>query len=272
MRPVISLTTDFGTQDHFVGTMKGVIAEICPDANVIDITHEIPAFDVLAGALAIWPAWRYFPAGTIHVVVVDPGVGSARRPILARIAGHYFIAPDNGLLTLLLEDVDRTGPVPNLHELTTPAYRLGTESFTFHGRDIFAPAAAHLAKQLSCGTPDLNGFGPRIDNVIRLDVSKPHSDGEGSVHGAILKIDRFGNLLTNLRPSDAENLRDGNFELHLGRHKITRLHNNYLAGKEGEPFVILGSSGMLEIALNRAHAAKHHDAAPGDKFTLRTQS
>jgi S-adenosylmethionine hydrolase len=253
MRPVISLTTDFGLKDHFVGTMKGVIAEICPDANVIDITHEIPAFDVLEGALAIWPAWRYFPAGTVHVVVVDPGVGTERRPILARLGGHYFIAPDNGLLTLLLEDIERTGPPPVLHELTTPAYKLGTQSLTFHGRDVFAPAAAHLAKQLSAGTVDLTSFGPRIEKPL------------------LLKTNRLGNLLTNLQSPDAQQLHDRHFVLELKGQKITRHLNNYMAGEASEPFAILGSSGLVEIALNRGSAAKHLGALPGDPFILNVE-
>jgi S-adenosylmethionine hydrolase len=268
MRPVISLTTDFGLKDHFVGTMKGVIAEICPEANIIDITHEIPAFDVLEGALAIWPAWRYFPAGTVHVVVVDPGVGTERRPILARLGGHYFIAPDNGLLTLMLEDIERTGPPPVLHELTTPAYKLGTQSLTFHGRDIFAPAAAHLAKQLREDSVDLNAFGPRIEKPLLLKTNRPTRGPDGAVSGTILKIDRFGNLLTNLQSSDAAQLRDRHFALDLKGHKITRSLRNYMAGEPGEPFVILGSSGLLEIALNRGSAAKHLGSSPGDPFTL----
>ncbi len=269
MRPVISLTTDFGTTDHFVGTMKGVIAGICPDANVIDITHDVPAYDVLEGALAIWPAWRYFPAGTVHVIVVDPGVGSERRPILARLGGHYFIAPDNGLITLMLEDVERTGPPAVLHELTTPTYHLGAQSLTFHGRDIFAPAAAHLANQLAAGNADLAGFGPRIQHPVRLDLKKPTCGEDGIVTGTILKIDRFGNLLTNLQSADAAHLEDHRFTLQLGSHKITRLLNNYIAGKEGEPFAIFGSSGVLEVALNRGNAAKHLDASPRDVFTLK---
>lgn len=272
MRPVISLTTDFGLKDHFVGTMKGVIAEICPDANVIDITHDIPAFDVVEGALAIWPAWRYFPAGTVHIVVVDPGVGTTRRPILARLAGHYFIAPDNGLLTLLLEDVERTGPPAVLHELTVPAYKLGTQSLTFHGRDVFAPAAAHLAKQLAAGSADLTAFGPRIEQPMRLNFSKPTRTADGAVSGAILKVDRFGNLLTNLQAAEAAQLRDRHFVLELKDKRITRMLNNYMAGEAGEPFAILGSSGLLEIALNRGNAAHHLGASPGDVLTLTAEA
>jgi len=268
MRPVISLTTDFGTTDHFVGTMKGVIAKICPDANVIDITHDIPAYNVLEGALSIWPAWRYFPALTIHVLVVDPGVGSERRPILARIGGHYFIAPDNGVLTFLLDDIERTGPPPDLHELTTPAYRLGTQSVTFHGRDVFAPAAAHLANQIACGNADLSSFGPRIKDPVRLQLEKPTRGPDGVVTGTILKVDRFGNLLTNLQAADVADLQDQRFALNLESNRITRLLKNYMAGKPGEPFAIFGSSCVLEIALNRGNAAKQLGASPGDTFTL----
>ena len=268
MRPVISLTSDFGTVDHFVGTMKGVIAKICPEANVIDITHDVPAFNILDGALAIWPAWRFFPAGTVHVLVVDPGVGSERRPILARVGDHFFIAPDNGLLTLVLEDADSHKLAVELRELTNPSYALGTQSFTFHGRDVFAPAAAHLANQIDTGKTDLPAFGPHLENPYRLNISKPLRDPNGVLRGTILKVDRFGNLLTNLRASDAASLRDGHLRFQIGKHTITRLLKTYVAGEPHEPFVILGSSGLLEVAVNRGNAAHLLDVEAGQSWSV----
>lgn len=272
MRPVISLTTDFGTQDHFVGTMKGVIAGICSDANVIDITHEVPAFDILAGALAIWPAWHFFPAATVHVVVVDPGVGSERRPLLARIGEHFFIAPDNGLLTLMLEDAESASISVALYSLANPAYALGTQSFTFHGRDLFAPAAAHLAVRLASGKSELSSFGPRLKNPVMLSNSRPVQASDGSRSGTILKVDRFGNLLTNLKATDTARLRDGSFTLRIRNRTINRLLKNYAVGALDEPFAILGSSGLLEIAVNRGDAASLLGVSAGEQWTLQVQS
>lgn len=267
LRPIISLTTDFGLSDPFVGVMKAVIAGICPAAQVIDITHGMPAFDVLEGALAIWQAWRYFPAETVHVIVVDPGVGSVRKPVLCRMADAWFIAPDNGVLTLVERDVRRSGGTIVCRSIENPEYRLPTQSNTFHGRDIFAPAAAHLAAQIERGSVAAETFGPVIENLILLPVPEPIHKPDGSIEGVILKADRFGNLLTNLAAADLpDNLT--NFSLELGGLRITRYCRFYAEAEPGEIFAIVGSSGLLEIAMNRGSAKEETGIIPGTKFRV----
>ncbi len=197
-RPLITLTTDFGLSDPFVGVMKGVIASICPAAHVIDITHGVNAFDVLEGALAIWQARRYFPAETIHAIVVDPGVGSSRQPVLCRMGNAWYIAPDNGVLTLVGRDVRRRGGTASYRSNDNRQYMLPAQSNTFHGRDIFAPAAAYLAVQIERGHVRAETFGPALESLIQLDVPEPVHNGDGSIEGVVLKADRFGNLLTKL--------------------------------------------------------------------------
>jgi hypothetical protein len=267
LRPVITLTTDFGLQDPFVGTMKGVIAGICPSANIIDITHSIPAFNLLEGALAIWQAWHYFPAETIHVIVVDPGVGSNRRPVLSRMGDSWFIAPDNGVLTLVERDARRLGSTVSHRSIENSQYMLPAQSNTFHGRDIFAPAAAHLAAQIEQGNIQAETFGPHIDSLIQLDVPEPIHNPDGSVEGVILKSDKFGNLLTNLACTDLPNDLK-NFSVALGNLRVTRFCRFYAEAPEGELFAIVGSSGLLEIAMNRGSAQEKTRTAPGMQFRL----
>ena len=188
MRPIIALLTDFGTRDHYAGTMKAVALGICPDATLVDITHDIAAHDVLGGALELAASYRYFPAGTIFLVVVDPGVGSSRRGIAAEAGDYRFVAPDNGVLTLVLDEA----PPRKVVELTERRYARPTVSRTFEGRDRFAPAAAWLAKGV-----ELTAFGRPAGTVMRLDIPQPLiSDDELS--GEVLRVDRFGNLITNI--------------------------------------------------------------------------
>jgi S-adenosyl-L-methionine hydrolase (adenosine-forming) len=265
LRPVISLTTDFGLTDPFVGVMKGVIAGICPAAQVIDITHGVSAFDLLEGALAIWQAWRYFAAETIHTIVIDPGVGSKRQAVLCRMGDAWFIAPDNGVLTLVERDIRRGGGAVLCRSIENPATMLPEQSHTFHGRDLFAPAAAHLAAQIERGSVTAETFGPEIDSLIQLPGPEPMHNADGSIEGAILKSDRFGNLLTNVAASDLP--RDlVNFSVEIGSLRITRFCRFYAEAPEGEVFAILGSSGLLEIAMNRGSAQKETGIAPGTKF------
>src|SRR6266404_4754928 len=182
---LITLTTDFGQSDHFVGTMKGVILGIAPRARIVDITHEIAPYELNEAAFVIAQAWHYFPKGTIHVVVIDPGVGSARRPILAEAGGQFFVAPDNGVLSMIYD----TAP-HKVRVISNPKVTSKNISRTFHGRDIFAPAAAHLAR----GTPPAT-FGKRIDDFLRNYLVKPQQQARRVWGGSILKIDRFGNLI-----------------------------------------------------------------------------
>src|ERR1700716_413519 len=177
-RPVIALLTDFGTRDHYAGTMKGVALGICPDATLVDISHELPAHDVLAGALELAPAYRYFPAGTIFLVVVDPGVGSTRRGIAAEAGDQKFVAPDNGVLTAVLDE----HPPKRVVELTERKYARPTVSRTFEGRDRFAPAAAWLAKGI-----ELTGMGRPAGDIARLDLPQPRVEGD-EIEGQVLRV------------------------------------------------------------------------------------
>src|SRR6187431_760808 len=188
MRPVIALLSDFGTRDHYAGTMKGVILNICPDATLVDITHEVPAHDVLDGSLQLAAAARYFPAGTIFLAVVDPGVGSARRGIAAEAGDYRFVAPDNGVLTAVL----REWTPKKIVELTDRRYARQTISRTFEGRDRFAPAAAWLAKGI-----EVRALGTPVTTWEMLDVAEPRVTG-GRLSGIVLRVDRFGNLVTNI--------------------------------------------------------------------------
>lgn len=242
---LITLTTDFGLSDHFVGVMKGVIAGIAPTARVVDISHDIAVHNVAEAAFVIAEAWPYFPKGTIHVVVVDPGVGTLRRPLLAEAGGHYFIAPDNGVLSMVFDAAS-----PKVREISNPKFMLRNLSRTFHGRDVFAPAGAHLAKGAKPAT-----FGKVITDCVRVWLSKPAQTGKKQWRGSILKVDRFGNLITNFAAKDFARVKTHPFELRAGNQRIHRLALNYAETSEGEPFVIVGSSGYLEVAANQSSAA-----------------
>jgi S-adenosylmethionine hydrolase len=247
---IVTLTTDFGLQDHFVGTMKGVILDSAPGVQVVDICHSVQPFDVLDGALTIAQAYSYFPNGTVHMVVVDPGVGSARRPIIVTTERHHFVAPDNGVLSLVYGREERL----SVRHVIAEHYFLQPTSNTFHGRDIFAPIAAYLAKGV-----DPAKFGDEISDYVRFAAPKPKPVNAKTLRGVVLKIDRFGNLVTNITPQDAPVLFQENapaFKIVLGGQEITEIKNNYAQGAPGEIFGILGSMGYLEIAANRGAAAK----------------
>lgn len=244
--PVITLTTDFGTADHFVGVMKGVILGIAPQARVVDITHEIQPFEINQAGYAISQAYSYFPAKTIHVIVVDPGVGSKRRPLLAEMAGQYFVCPDNGVLSMILDrEKDKT------RHLTNTDFFLDAVSQTFHGRDIFAPCAAHLANGAAPAR-----FGKIVHDLVRLNTGRPVQTGKATWTGAVLSVDRFGNLITSLHISDFRSIRVRRFELRLGFEKITELSSTFSDRLTGELMLVVGSGGFLEVAANQASAAK----------------
>ena len=229
--------------------MKGVILEIVPDAAIVDICHSVQAFDVLDGALTISQAYSYFPTGTVHVVVVDPGVGSARRPIVASSDGFHFVAPDNGVLSLVYAREPRV----HVRHITSEHYFRLPVSNTFHGRDIFAPVAAYLAKQV-----DTIKFGEEIEDFVRFNAPKPKMLEPNKLRGVVLKVDRFGNLVTNITPEDAPALfqEDSACKIMVGTREVAGLRSNYAEGAPGEIFGILGSMGFLEIAANRASAAQ----------------
>ena len=261
-RPIITLTTDFGSSDHFVGAMKGVILDILPEARIVDICHSVQAFDVLDGALTISQAYSYFPNRTIHVVIVDPGVGTARRPILASSDKYHFVAPDNGVLSLVYAREQRM----HVRHITSEHYFLQPVSNTFHGRDIFAPVAAYLAKEV-----DSMKFGDEVEDYVRFSAPKPKAVDQNRVRGVVLKVDRFGNLITNITPQDAPLLFAGEgkaFKIVVGSCEITEIHRAYAEGAPGEVMGVLGSMGFLEIAANRGAAAQLTGAGKGTDVTI----
>ncbi len=260
-RPIITLTTDFGTNDHFVGALKGVILDITPEAQIVDISHAVQAFDVLDGALAISQAYSYFPNGTVHMVVVDPGVGTARRPILASSDGYHFVAPDNGVLSMVYAKEERM----HVRHITSDHYFRMPVSNTFHARDIFAPVSAYLAKQV-----DSHKFGDEIEDYVKFAAPRPKKTGEGSVRGVVLKIDRFGNLITNVTPADVPALfeESAKFKIKVGSREITDIRKAYAEGAPSEVFGILGSMGYLEIVANRAAAAQLTGAGKGSEVSI----
>jgi S-adenosyl-L-methionine hydrolase (adenosine-forming) len=260
--PVITITTDFGSNDHFVGAMKGVIVDIVPEAQIVDISHAVQPFDVLDGALTIAQAYSYFPNGTIHLVVVDPGVGTARRPILASSDGHHFVAPDNGVLSMVYAREERI----HVRHITSEHYFRQPVSNTFHGRDIFAPVAAYLAKQV-----DSHKFGDEIEDYVKFAAPRPKAAGENRIRGVVLKVDRFGNLVTNVTATDVPALfaaKTGPFKIIVGSREVSDIRAAYGEGGPGEVFGILGSMGYLEIVANRAAAAQLTGAVKGSEVMI----
>jgi S-adenosyl-L-methionine hydrolase (adenosine-forming) len=261
-RPIITLTTDYGTNDHLVGTLKGVILKINPDANIVDITHNVAPYDLLDGALAIGSSYSYFPPRTIHVVVVDPGVGTDRRPLLVSGETQYFVAPDNGVLSLVYEREESI----LVRHANVEHYYLQPVSKTFHGRDVFAPVAAWLAKGSQAAT-----MGDEITDYKKFSMPRPKA-ADGVVKGVVLRVDSFGNLVTNFRPEDlpAAALESGAVQLQVGAQTITRLVDTFAKGNPGEAFAYIGSNGFVEIGVNKGSAAKSLNAGRGVAVTLAT--
>jgi S-adenosyl-L-methionine hydrolase (adenosine-forming) len=246
MRPVIALLSDFGSTDHYAGTMKGVVLGICPDVTLVDITHDIAAHDVLEGALQLAAAYRYFPAGTIFLAIVDPGVGSPRRGIAVEAGDYRFVAPDNGVLTAVLREI----PPRRIVEVSERRYARPTVSRTFEGRDRFAPAAAWLARGIQ-----LPALGRPAGDFVRLDIPQPAVEGE-ALHGTILRVDRFGNLVTNLDRREVEKFAQAHgLAVEAGGHPVTRLVATYADMPAGEVCALYGSTDHLEFAENGASAA-----------------
>ena len=325
-RPILTLTTDFGASDHYVGAMKGVILSICPQAQIVDICHDVMPFQIAEGAYVIAQAYDCFPMKTVHVVVVDPGVGTARRPILLEAAGQYFIGPDNGVLSMLYSRGKH-----KVRLIANDRYFRQPVSATFHGRDIFAPVAAHVAAGIAPSR-----IGKPIEDYLRPEFAKPVRTGERTWSGSILKIDRFGNVVTNFHVRDFPELRrqlagespvdtqsravhkqsyarvqaDDSFAVGgplpygrgsvaagrgsvaagrgsvavdrdsaamgrgstpvvtVGRRKIAALARNYAESRHGALFLIVGSSGYLEISVNQGSAAKQIRCKTGEPVTL----
>ena len=254
---VVTLTTDFGLQDSFVGIMHGVVLNIHPETRIVDICHAIPSFDVLDAAWTIARAYRFFPPRSVHVVVVDPGVGSTRRPILAETDEHIFVAPDNGVLSL----VEARELKLTVRHITAERYFLQPVSQTFHGRDIFSPVAGWLSKGIAPSE-----FGPEISNYARLPLPSVEHVATNSLRGVVLKVDKFGNLITNLSEQEVPALfatTPPNVKVLIAGQTITHMRRSYAEGSDQEFFAIVGSSGYLEIAARQASAAEKLRAGVG---------
>ena len=259
MRPVIALLTDFGTADHYAGAMKGVMLGICPDVTLVDISHDIPAHDVLAGALELAAAYKYFPVGTIFVAVVDPGVGSARRGVAADTGDYRFVAPDNGVLTQVLRET----PAKKIVELTERRYARPTVSRTFEGRDRFAPAAGWIAK----GT-QFAALGRPVADIQRLDIPVAEATAD-TIRGVILRVDRFGNLVTNIDRKTVERLgQSSTISIDANGHRVSRLVATYAELPADGVGALFGSTDHLELAASSSSAAERLGLARGADVTV----
>lgn len=260
--PIITFLTDFGSQDYFVGAMKGVVLSINPCAQIVDITHDIPPQDIQAGAFNLLASYTAFPLGTIHVAVVDPGVGSARKPLLIECGGQFFVGPDNGILSWVGE---REGNFRAIH-LTNENFFRHPVSRTFHGRDIFAPVAAALSNGVA-----VDELGDEVSDFVKLDSLAPHEASDGRIQARVLHIDRFGNCITNLTREhlDEESFTAG-ARLILNNHQIRKLQP-FFAGAgddDSDLFCIFGSAGFLEIVKRNSSAATILKAQRGDTVVL----
>lgn len=241
MRRIITLTTDFGLNDHYTGAMKGVIYSINPDAKIVDITHNIPPQDVFRGAFILRNAYRFFPEGTIHVVVVDPGVGSNRRPITVQADQNFFVGPDNGLFSFIY----RESKSVKINEIANSKFLLPETSNTFHGRDIFAPVAAHLSLGISFGD-----LGNEVLDPIKFEIIDPEVYGD-EIIGEVIYEDSFGNLITNI---PARMIKSGS-RICIGKWVIDSVSESYSEVQRGELLAIVGSSGLLEFSVNQGRAS-----------------
>ncbi|HUO61169.1 MAG TPA: SAM-dependent chlorinase/fluorinase [Candidatus Acidoferrales bacterium] len=258
---IVTLTTDFGIHDHFAGVMRGVVLNINPKAQVVDICNSVNSFDVLDGALTIAQSYSYFPSETVHLIVVDPGVGSARRPILVTTTRHSFVAPDNGVLSLVYAREERI----TVRHITSEHFFLQPVSNTFHGRDIFAPVAGWLSKGV-----DPAKFGEEIDDYVRFAMPTPKVEGN-TVKAVVLKVDKFGNLITNIDAATVPQLFGDKipaFSVAVGNAETSEMRTSYSNGENGHLFAIYGSTGYLEVAVNRGSAAQIAQARRGSEVTI----
>ena len=254
---VITLTTDFGTRDYYVGTMKGVILRIDPDAQIVDVTHEIEKQDITEAAIILRSARGYFPDGTVHVAVVDPGVGGSRRPVVVESAGQFFVGPDNGIFSVVLE------PDHRAWELTETRYRLDLVSDTFHGRDIFAPAAAHLGLGLSP-----RSLGPPVEQLVRLTPRQPISFSN-RILGEVVHVDSFGNLITNVSMARLEEtVGSQSVMIRISGRTVRGISRTYTDVDPGELVAVIGSTDLLEIAVRDGNAHRKLGVGRGDPLEL----
>jgi S-adenosyl-L-methionine hydrolase (adenosine-forming) len=255
--PIITLTTDFGRQDWFVGAMKGVILRLNPRATIADLSHEVPAGDIRSGAFVLAAGCCYFPKGTVHVAVVDPGVGSARSAIAVRTADYFFVGPDNGVLSLALA----REKVLSIRRLTEERFFLRPVSRTFHGRDVFAPVAAHLSRGVSA-----RKLGPAEEDFVRLPWRESRTRS-GCVEGEIIYVDRFGNAITNITTASLPAREK--YGVFVGRKRVGPVREFYQSVPIGETVAVPGSAGFLEICVNGGSAAKKLKLRIGSGVSLR---
>ena len=259
---LVTFTTDFGLNDHFVGTMRGVITSIHPTAQIIDICNNVQSFDILDGALTISQAYRYFPSDTVHLVIVDPGVGTSRRPLLVQTEKHIFLAPDNGVLSLVYEREERL----SVRHITSEHYFLQPVSATFHGRDVFAAVAGWLAKGV-----EVAKFGDEITDFVRFATPRPKPISATQLKAIVLKADKFGNLVTNISERDVPVLFKENppeFKLTVGKAEVTKLKRTFAEGAAGEVFAVIGSMGFIELVANRGNASIAAQAGKGAEIQV----
>jgi S-adenosylmethionine hydrolase len=260
-KPLIAFVSDFGTRDHYAGVMKGVVLSINPEVTIVDVSHELPAHDIPYAARELAATYRYYPAGTIFLIVVDPGVGSSRRGLAVEAGDWKFVAPDNGVLTAVLQET----PAKKVVELTERRYARPTVSRTFEGRDRFAPAAAWLSKGIQ-----LSALGRTVTDFVSLDLPKPRLE-DGVLHGVVIRIDHFGNVVTNLDRRSCERFADGGGALRLtiGGAPIARIVSTYSEIAPDEIGALFGSTDQLECASNASRAADRLGVEVGAPVELR---
>jgi hypothetical protein len=261
-RPIITLLTDFGWGDGHIGAMKGVILHINPDCRIVDLAHHIAPHDVMGAAFVLGQTYAFYPPGTIHVAVVDPGVGGARKPLVLETRDYLFVGPDNGCFTLVLKQEQEV----QAYQLVEKRFRLPRVSQTFHGRDIFAPAAAHLSLEIA---PE--EMGPAVDcaDLARLAIPEPALDG-ATLLGEGIWVDYFGNLVTNISEEDLGAFApDGLIEIEIKGERIKGLKSSYAEGKEGEIIALWGSAGLLEISLKERNLHRERGWGRGEKVWIR---
>ncbi|MCX8149936.1 MAG: S-adenosyl-l-methionine hydroxide adenosyltransferase family protein [Candidatus Bathyarchaeota archaeon] len=260
MPKIVTLTTDFGLHDPYVAEMKGVILGICLNAVIVDITHNVEKFNIRQGAFMLASAAPYFPPRTIHIAVVDPGVGTQRRPIIVQTEHNVFVGPDNGVLMLAAE----AEGIKHVYKIEEQRFLPNNVSNTFHGRDVFAPVVAHIAN----GDARLEEFGPEINDAIKPQFSKARQT-EGGLVGEVLHVDSFGNIITNIHTKDFEHLKPVSLSISLSNLKMKVIFaKTYAEAKPHEPLALIGSHNYLEIALNQGNAAAKFRVKVGDRIIL----
>ena len=257
---IVTFTTDFGTSDPYAGIMKGIVMSANPNARIVDLTHQISPHDIVNGAFVLMRSYKYFPEGTVHVAVVDPGVGGSRKNIAVRTGGYYFVGPDNGLLGLVL-DMEKNYEI---REITNPPFVLDKISDTFHGRDVFSPCAGQLS-----GGAAFEDVGKELKRFKHLDYPKVQREGD-VLRGEIVSVDSFGNLITNINEHTFSSFAGKRvIEIFFGSERFSKIHQRYGDVDFGRPLALIGSCGFLEISRNEGSAASYFMTSVGSPVTIR---